>query len=189
MKLNLGCGTAKRDGHVNIDILESVQPDLVWNLETLPYPFESDSVEAIVAHNVLQRLGQDPALFAAIIAELHRILAPGGTIDIAAPHHRSDLFWDDPGNVRVINQGVMALFGKRHCEELARAGIPHSPLAVDLDIDLEIVSVTNVLHGDWSRRFADGELTQDEVATAVATHANVVESVGIVLRKPPVALS
>lgn len=189
MKLNLGCGRARRDGHVNIDIDPSVAPDLVLDLEATPYPFESDSVESIVAHNVLQRLGQDPAVFLAIMQELHRILAPGGTIDIAAPHQRSDLFWDDPGNVRPINQGVMGLFGKRHCAELAEAGIPHTPLAFDLDIDLEIVSVTNVLHGDWSRRFADGELEQAELAAAVATHANVVESVGIVLQKPAVRVS
>ncbi|MBN8892773.1 MAG: hypothetical protein BGP12_03965 [Rhodospirillales bacterium 70-18] len=183
MKLNLGCGRSKREGYVNIDRREAVQPDLVWDLEITPYPFEDDSVEEIVAHHVLQRLGQDPAVFLAIIKELHRILMPGGTLDIRAPHHRSDLFWDDPTNVRPINQGVFSLFSKQNCVMFAENGMANTPLAEYLDIDLEIISVTNTLHGDWSRRFGDGELTQQETEAAVATHANVVEEVGLVVRK------
>jgi SAM-dependent methyltransferase len=183
MKLNLGCGAARREGYINIDRRDAVRPDLLWDLETTPYPFEDDQIEEIVAHNILQRLGQDPAVFLAIMKELHRILMPGGTLDIAAPHHRSDMFWDDPTNVRPVNQGVLGLFSKANCTQLAGLGIAHTPLALELDIDLEIVTVTNVLHGDWSRRFSDGELTQQEIEVAVASHANVVESVGLVVRK------
>lgn len=185
MKLNLGCGRHKREGYVNIDRRENVQPDLVWDLDVTPYPFEDDSVEEIVAHNILQRIGQDTDTFLAIIKELHRILIPGGTMDISAPHHRSDLFWDDPTNVRPINQGVFGLFSKANCARLEELGLAYTPLAVDLDVDFEMVSVTNALHGEWSRRFNDGELTQQETEAAVGTHANVVDSIGIVVRKVP----
>jgi SAM-dependent methyltransferase len=189
MKLNLGCGRNKREGYVNIDRREAVQPDLVWDLDVTPYPFEDDSVEEIVAHNILQRIGQDTDGFLAIVRELHRVLMPGGTLDILAPHHRSDLFWDDPTNVRPINQGVFGLFSKATCAQLAERGVAYTPLAVDLDIDLEIVSVTNALHGEWSRRFADGELTQQETEAAVATHANVVEWIALVVRKVPAVVN
>ena len=183
MKLNLGCGRTKREGYVNIDRREAVQPDLVWDLEVTPWPFEDDTIEEIVAHNVLQQLGQETETFLAVMRELHRVLMPGGTIDITAPHHRSDQFWDDPANVRPINQGVLGLFSKANCARLLEHGLAHTPLADDLDIDLEIISVTNPLYGEWSRRFAAGELTQQESEAAVASHANVVDSIGLVVRK------
>lgn len=185
MKLNIGCGSARRDGYVNIDRRESVAPDLVWDLETTPWPFEADSIEEIIAHDVLQQLGQDPAVFLRIVCEMHRVLMPGGTIDITAPHHRSDLFWDDPANVRVINQGVFNLFNKEKCAEYRTSGLAFTPLAEELDINLEVVTITNALHGDWSRRFGAGELSQEETTVAVATHANVVEKVGLIVRKLP----
>jgi hypothetical protein len=189
MKLNIGCGGARRDGYVNIDRRDSVAPDLVWDLETTPWPFEADSVEEIVAHNVLQQLGQDPAVFLAVVAEMHRVLMPGGTIDITAPHHRSDMFWDDPANVRVISQGVFNLFNKAKCAEYRANGFAFTPLAEELDIDFEVVTITNTLHGDWSRRFGAGEMTQEETTVAVATNANVVETVGLIVRKAAAAVN
>lgn len=183
MKLNLGCGRAKREGYVNIDRREAVEPDLVWDLEATPRPFEADSVEEIVAHNVLQQVGQDTAVFLAVISELHRVLMPGGTVEVTAPHHRSDLFWDDPANVRVISQGVFSLFSKANCLVYRENGLAFTPLAEDLDIDFDTISITNALQGEWSRRFGDGEMTQQETAVAVASSANVVESIGLTVRK------
>jgi SAM-dependent methyltransferase len=189
MKLNLGCGRARREGYVNIDRREAVKPDLVWDLEVTPWPFEADSIAEIVAHNVLQQVGQDPAVFLAVISEMHRVLMPGGTIDLTAPHHRSDLFWDDPANVRVINQGVFGLFSKANCASYRESGEAFTPLAEELDIDFEIVTLSNALHGDWSRRFDAGELTHEEAAFAAASTANVVETIGLVIRKVAAAVN
>lgn len=189
MKLNLGCGRARREGYVNIDRREAVAPDLVWDLEVTPWPFEADSIEEIVAHNVLQQVGQDPQVFLAVISEMHRVLMPGGSIDITAPHHRSDLFWDDPANVRVIGQGVFLLLSKARCTEYRESGLVFTPLAEELDVDFEIVTVTNALHGDWSRRFGAGEMTQEETTLAVASNANVVETVGMIVRKVPAVVN
>lgn len=183
MKLNLGCGHAKREGYVNIDRREAVQPDLVWDLEVTPWPFEADSVEEIVAHQVLHQVGQDTDVFLAVIRELHRVLMPGGTIDITAPHHRSDLFWDDPANVRPINPGMFSLLSKASCKMYRENGMAFTPLAEDLDVDFETVTITNALQGEWSRRFGAGEITQEETTVAVASSANVVELVGLVVRK------
>jgi hypothetical protein len=47
MKLNLGCGQNKRDGFVNIDKYPTFAPDLLWDLEQTPYPFEAGSVTEI----------------------------------------------------------------------------------------------------------------------------------------------
>jgi hypothetical protein len=52
MKLNLGCGLDKRQGYINVDIRKDVNPDLVLNLEDIPYPFESNSIEEIIAKDI-----------------------------------------------------------------------------------------------------------------------------------------
>ena len=53
-KLNIGCGLDKRPGYVNIDFSENLHPDLVWDLEHTPWPFEDDAVDEIVAFHVLE---------------------------------------------------------------------------------------------------------------------------------------
>lgn len=83
MKLNLGCGTDKRQGYVNIDIRREVNPDLIWDLERLPYPFEDNSVEEILAKDVLEHISFRRV--EAVLREWHRILKPNGQIYIQAP--------------------------------------------------------------------------------------------------------
>jgi len=75
LKLNLGCGRKKLDGYVNIDKYPTFGPDLVWDLEQAPYPFEANSITAIAAYHVLEHLGQATDVFLAVIKELHRIMA------------------------------------------------------------------------------------------------------------------
>ncbi len=81
-KLNLGCGETKKDGYVNVDWSALVHPDVVHDLNKLPYPFSDNSFDLIEAYHVLEHLDK-PFL---VMAEFHRILAPGGTLHIKVPH-------------------------------------------------------------------------------------------------------
>jgi predicted SAM-dependent methyltransferase len=56
MKLNLGCGFNKLDGFVNVDKQAACQPDMVLDLERLPWPFEDASVSEVAAFHVLEHL-------------------------------------------------------------------------------------------------------------------------------------
>jgi|GEM_PF-1906114 len=40
LKLNIGCGFNKIDGYVNVDAFPDCSPDVLWDLETTPWPFE-----------------------------------------------------------------------------------------------------------------------------------------------------
>jgi hypothetical protein len=183
MKLNLGCGQNKRDGYVNIDKHATFQPDLIWDLENTPYPFEADTVTEILATHVLEHIGQTTDGFLAIMQELHRILVSGGTMEIKAPHHRGEGYWGDPTHVRPINPAIMGLFSKKNCRDFAERGWPNTPIADYLDIDFEIVSASFALMPHWAERLQRGEISQDELKFAVDTYWNVVDEITMVVRK------
>lgn len=183
MKLNIGSGEARRDGYINIDRQARHAPDLVWDLERTPWPFDDNVVEEVVAHHVLTHLGRRPPVFYGIIRELYRVLQPGGTIDIITVHPRCDDYWSDPTNVRPITPQGMARFGRAYAAVFAEAGVPASPLAEELGVDFEIVSIENQLLGDWAHRFSAGELTAEQVDRAAQDSWNVVQHINIVMRK------
>lgn len=81
-KLNLGCGKFKKEGYVNLDCCSHLDPDIVHNLNSVPYPFSDSSFELVEADHVLEHLS-DP--FGAM-KELHRILKSGGSAIIKVPH-------------------------------------------------------------------------------------------------------
>jgi predicted SAM-dependent methyltransferase len=83
MKLNLGCGLDKKQGYINIDIRKEVKPDLIWNLENIPYPFESNSIEEIIAKDVLEHFPFRKV--ENILKEWFRILKPQGKLYIQTP--------------------------------------------------------------------------------------------------------
>ena len=183
MKLNLGCGQNKREGFVNIDKYATFEPDLVWDLEKTPYPFGAGSVTEIAATHVLEHLGQHTDTFLAIIKELYRVLAPGGKIDIKAPHPHSDGYWGDPTHVRPVTPQIMSLFSNKNCRRFAELGWLHPPLADYLDVDLEIESTSMVLMSPWAERHRAGHISQDEIDHALNSHWNVVDEITMVLRR------
>ena len=81
-KLNLGCGRFPRKDCIKVDILPSLNPDVVHNLDEFPYPFADGQFDCIYASHVLEHLN-DP--FAAV-REWHRLLSPGGLLHIKVPH-------------------------------------------------------------------------------------------------------
>lgn len=81
-KLNLGCGERKKPGYINIDWNSEVEPEVVHDLNKLPYPLEDNSFDLIEASHVLEHLDK-PFL---IMKELHRLLKPNGKLTIKVPH-------------------------------------------------------------------------------------------------------
>src|SRR3989344_3341947 len=82
MKLNLGCGETKKDRYINLDKYESLNPDILHDLNESPYPFNDNVFDIIEARHVLEHL-KEP--FTAM-KELHRILKPGGILFVKTPH-------------------------------------------------------------------------------------------------------
>lgn len=182
MKLNLGCGTRKLDGYVNVDNAPLCAPDRLVDLERLPWPFESASAEEIVLSHVLEHLGQAPALFLGIMGELYRVCRPDALVRITVPHPRHDDYLGDPTHVRPITLAGMELFSKRKNREWQAKGQGQTPLALMLDIDFEIVSANANADEPWRTRLLKRQISAEEMAHAVRSYNNVIKSVEIVLK-------
>lgn len=81
-KLNLGCGEFKKEGYVNLDYIDDLDPDVVHDLNVFPYPFESNRFRLIEANHVLEHL-DNPFM---AMKEFHRLLAGDGELIIRVPH-------------------------------------------------------------------------------------------------------
>jgi len=81
LRLHLGCGSAYKEGWVNID-LAGTRVDLPWDLRR-PLPFASGSIDAIFHEHLLEHLTYAQGL------ELHQrcrlLLRPGGVLRIGVP--------------------------------------------------------------------------------------------------------
>jgi SAM-dependent methyltransferase len=79
-------------------------PDIVHDLDQLPYPFEDNSFDEIHAYEVMEHLGRqgDWKFFFAQFDELYRILKPDGQFYGTSPSWFSPWAWGDPGHTRII---------------------------------------------------------------------------------------
>lgn len=84
--LNIGCGFEKMDWAINVDAYEICKPDVVHDLNDIPWPFKDGSMEVIFAHHVMEHLKDWWAAF----SECARILKPGGYLEVRVPDASSD---------------------------------------------------------------------------------------------------
>jgi len=88
--LDLGCGRAKQPGSLGLDRRPLPGVDLVADFETR-LPLADDSVDAVYSKSVLEHLDH----FELVMAELHRVVKPGGEIHLLVPHFSSPLSFSD----------------------------------------------------------------------------------------------
>lgn len=90
-KLNLGCADRPQTDYWNVDICPPC--DQVVDLAQYPWPWDNSSVEAIIAHDLIEHLPDRVRT----MNELHRVLIPGGRADIIVPDAaRGAGQWQDP---------------------------------------------------------------------------------------------
>ncbi|MCC9608444.1 methyltransferase domain-containing protein [Blastopirellula sp. JC732] len=82
MKLHIGCGTIRFDGWVNIDALPTEAADVVLDV-THGIPAPDNSCKYVYNEHFLEHISVEDAV--RLIAEVHRILQPGGVLRIAMP--------------------------------------------------------------------------------------------------------
>jgi predicted SAM-dependent methyltransferase len=98
-RLNLGCGKDKREGYINLDIAEDVQPDVVVDFVTHGIPFEAEYFDEVIVNNSLTQI-LFPIDFVFVMNELHRVTKADGVIYIRVPNAEHICAWQDPMDCR-----------------------------------------------------------------------------------------
>lgn len=100
-------------------------PDVLHDLEDLPYPFQTDYFDEIHAYEVLEHLGSqgDWQFFFDQFSEIHRILTPGGHFYATVPHHLSPWAWGDPSHKRVIPLESLVFLNQAEYEQVGHSSM------------------------------------------------------------------
>jgi len=174
MKLNMGCGHHKVEGYLNVDLSPVCEPDLVCDLEVLPWIWADDSVEVVRFNHCLEHLGQDSKVFLGMMKELYRICKNEAKIEINVPHPRHDNFIGDPTHVRVITPQLLSLFDRRLNDEWKRTNASSTPLAHYLGVDFVVTKAMTVLAEPYGQLFHSGKISAADMETMARERNNVV---------------
>lgn len=83
MKINYGCGEKKLDGFVNVDIEKSVNPDVICDLRTQSFPFDTGSADALYCIHAIEHI--ESFHWPHIFTEFSRVLKLGGQLVLMYP--------------------------------------------------------------------------------------------------------
>lgn len=103
---------------VTLDIDPTTKPDVVWDLNEFPYPFDNDSFDEIHAYEVLEHCGSqgDWRFFFKQFEELWHLLKPKGKLIFTVPAPHSVWVWGDPGHSRMIHPEQMLFLSQAQYE-------------------------------------------------------------------------
>jgi len=177
MKLNLGCGQNKIKGFINVDKYLECNPDQVMDLEQFPWDFQSNTADEIVLNHVLEHLGSDTEVFFKIIKEIYRVCKNKSIVHINVPHPRHKNFINDPTHVRIITPEIISLFSKKNCLHWKKTNAANSPLALYLNVDMELIEKTYILSDKYMELFKNGSITKEELTTLIDEKNNIVKEI------------
>lgn len=175
LKVDLACGTMKRDGFIGIDIVQTEKTDIVHDLLKFPWPLKDASVlefhcSHFVEHIPIQLDDKSYGL-QRFMEEVWRCLTPGGTIVINAPYYTSMRAWQDPTHTRAITDVTFNYFNKEQAKNMT---VDHYSA---MNCNFKVLTMTYGLLPEY-------EALSDEARTYAAKHYfNVVADIGFVLQK------
>jgi len=176
MKINIGAGDVKLDGYVTCDYDKNSNPDFAFDLEKDQFPFEDNSVETVVAHHILEHLGEG---YFHCLQELYRICRHGAIIDIRVPHHRHDSFSSDPTHRRPITIIGLQLFSKKFNKLCREQGYASSRLGEYFEVDFEILDYKYIPDDRCITKF--GSFTPEQLEDYAHEHNNIISEVHVKL--------
>lgn len=97
--LNLGCGRKRIAGAVNLDVTPALNPDVLHDLNVLPWPLPDDHFQEVLAYDVIEHLDDTVAVF----EEIHRICRGGAVVRVTVPHFSCANAFTDPTHRRFFS--------------------------------------------------------------------------------------
>jgi SAM-dependent methyltransferase len=106
-RLNVGCGTDIRPDFVNLDCVELPGVDVRHDILQIPWPFPDASFVEVLCLSVLEHVDLVPTM-----REIHRLLKPGGIVNITVPHFTAPTAYEDPTHRNHLSCGTFHFFTK-----------------------------------------------------------------------------
>jgi predicted SAM-dependent methyltransferase len=97
--LNLGCGNVYLPQAINLDRTPDTNPDVVHDLNELPWPFRSNQFGEVLAYDVIEHLDD----FIATANEIHRVCRDKAIVRITVPHFSCANAFADPTHRRFFS--------------------------------------------------------------------------------------
>lgn len=181
-KVDLACGSRKKEGFLGLDKEVSDGVDIVHDLMKFPWPFEDESVYEFNCEHFIEHIPHDlykddgtryekDGLFV-FIEEVYRCLMPGGSIFIIAPYHASLEAWQDPTHRRAISERTFDYFNQ---EITSRAGLSHYMPKVNFEKLIQ----KRILNPEWEGK------SEEAQRWAMSHYFNVCREIQVELRKKP----
>ena len=110
INLNLGSADSPMAGFINVDMQDLPGVDVVCDLEEFPWPFPDESVDLIIASQLVEHINPHRGVFIKFMDEAWRILKPKGQFMIATPYAGSIGYYQDPTHCNPCNELTFAYF-------------------------------------------------------------------------------
>lgn len=181
-KLHLGCGNKLLPGYINVDKYGS--PDVLKDLEKLPWSWDSDSIDEVLMIHVLEHLGQSTEIYLGIWKEIYRICKNNAIVKITVPHYKHENFFHDPTHVRAVTPTGLLLFSKKMNKKWMDMGAANSPLAIQLNIDFDLTRIDIKPSQDWFNLHPEEkeELNPNRLVQESKIYSNLIEEYSFTLK-------
>jgi Methyltransferase domain len=168
MKLDLGCGTHKREGFTGVDISSACSADVVHDLRIRPWPFADQSVEEVHCAHFFEHLnGMERVAF---MEEMYRVMKVGSVARMITPYWTSmDAVQDPTHQWPPIAETSYNYFSKAWRD---LAGLQHYGIHCDFALDFQFH-----LHPDMQGR------SPKEQQFAARFYVNVVKELIAILTR------
>jgi ubiquinone/menaquinone biosynthesis C-methylase UbiE len=119
MKINIGCGRDYREGWLNTDVSYHTKADAHFDIGTdvisrsdrLGADIKDGEADLIYISGVLEQIGENKQLIHAM-NECHRVLKPGGIMEVVVPNARYAIAHQDPMDIRKFTPETFNYFLK-----------------------------------------------------------------------------
>lgn len=176
MKINIGAGDVNLEGYITLDYDSNTNPDYQLNVEKDTFPFEDNTVETVVAHHILEHLGEG---YFHCLQEIYRVCKHGAIVDIRVPHPRHDSFLADPTHRRPITVVGLQLFSKKFNKHCREQGYASSRLGDYFGVDFEVLDYRYI--PDEKAKMKLQSFTTEQIEDYANEHNNIVSEVHIKL--------
>jgi hypothetical protein len=112
IKLDVGCGNAKPDGWIGIDMRQLNGVDIVWDLTNFPWPLANNCCNQIKCSQTWEII--EPKYRLKFMDEMWRIAKPGAMVQIDAPHSITTGACQDPIHYTCPNEVTFWYFDRSH---------------------------------------------------------------------------